>query len=61
MAASRAASSGKEYMASASILFSSVSLTIASSEYNPSGVVADKSMVGIGRSALISSFKASKP
>jgi hypothetical protein len=59
MAASRVVSSGKEYIASASIMLSSDSETIDSNEYNPSGVEADKSILGIGRSALTSSCKAS--
>ena len=59
MAASLAVSSGKEYIASASIILSSDSETTDSREYNPSGVEADKSILGIGRSASTSSCNAS--
>ena len=58
MAASRDSSSGRAYIASASIIVSSEFETIALREYNPAGVEADKSIVGIGRSALISSINA---
>jgi hypothetical protein len=55
----RDASSGKEYIPSASIIFNSDSETILSKEYNSSAVEADKSILGIGRSAFTSSCSAS--
>ena len=49
------ASSGRAYIDSASIMLSSASETIESSEYKPWGVVADRSILGMGRSASTSS------